>query len=133
MLSWNCWWNIDKIFQHFGFVADFLKIVCQLMTFDNVSCLSLVSTLCCLHQHMTIRYCIFYFYYFIAIFAKQSADVLGIWISTEKISRCRILNNYEFHCAKNKRQLFLTPKICNANALKMHHNASFHISSLFPS
>ncbi len=56
LLSWNCQQNADKILQHFGFVADFSKIVCQFMTFDNFLFGSCVSALCCLHQHMTIRY-----------------------------------------------------------------------------
>ncbi len=35
-LSLNCRQNINKMLQHFRFVADFLKIVCQFMTFENV-------------------------------------------------------------------------------------------------
>ncbi len=87
-LSWNYWQNVDKISWHFGFVTDLLKIVCQFTTSGNFLCLSRVSTLFCLHQHVTIRHCIFIFYYFLAIFAKNSDDVSRVQISTEKIPRC---------------------------------------------
>ncbi len=84
VLSWNCWQNVDEFLWHFGFVADFSKIVCWLMIFGNYLCLSRVSTLCRLHQHMTLLYCFFICKYFIAIFAKQSTDVSRIWIHTER-------------------------------------------------
>ncbi len=49
LLSWNYRQDVNKILQHFGFVADFLKIVCWFKTFDNFLCLSHVLTLCCSH------------------------------------------------------------------------------------
>ncbi len=53
--------KMSTILQHFGFVADFLKIVCCFTTFYNLSCLSRMSTLLLLHRHMIIRHCFFYF------------------------------------------------------------------------
>ncbi len=61
-LSWNCQQNVYKILQHFGFVADFSKMVFWFTTFDNLLLWSHVSALCCLHQPCDYQILLFIFF-----------------------------------------------------------------------
>ncbi len=59
-LSWNYQQNVEKISHHFGFVADFSKIVCHFTMFD-IFCVWVVCQHCVVHIDMRLSDIAFYF------------------------------------------------------------------------